>query len=284
MNRARDAQPLLKWAGGKRQLLALILRRFPAQMNTYYEPFIGGGAVFFALAQAQRFQRAVISDQNEELIETYLAVQQDVEGVIAALLKMKNTEEEYYKIRAQKPRLPTRRAARMIYLNRTGYNGLYRVNRAGEFNVPYGRYTNPNICDVERLRSVSRALAQVKIIVSDFEPAVASAQAGDAVYFDPPYDPVSSTARFAEYHHEPFTEQGHKRLAQVYAELQARGVCAVLSNSDTPRTRAIFGQFKHEFVEARRSINSNSLGRGPVREMLVYGGSTCWQRAVGDDS
>ena len=282
MNQARKSElsaadlgsvprPLLKWAGGKRQLLSCISRRLPEKISTYYEPFVGGGAVFFSLAAEGRFERAVLSDQNEELIGTYLAVQTDVDAVIKALREMPHSEEDYYKIRSQKPRLPAKRAARMIYLNRTGYNGLYRVNRSGQFNVPFGRYVRPKICDEDRLRSVARVLQGVRLEVADFSSVVKKARAGDAVYFDPPYVPVSATARFAEYHHSPFGDLEHQKLAAVFAELSEKGVATVLSNSDTPRTREIFGGFAHEFVSARRNINSAGAGRGPTSEILVYG-------------
>lgn len=278
MSSPLESQPLLKWAGGKRQLLGLILSRLPARIDTYFEPFVGGGAVFFALANERRFKRAVLADQNEELVETYLAVQRDVTSVIRELAKMPHSEEHYYKVRAQKPRLPTKRAARMIYLNRTGFNGLYRVNRSGQFNVPFGRYAQPKICDEDRLLSVSRALQGVEIRVADFEQTAARAKPSDAVYFDPPYVPVSPTARFAEYHNLPFGDAEHRRLAALYERLTQKGVTAVLSNSDTPRTREIFGHLRHETVEARRNINSNGTRRGPIRELLVYGASVSSER------
>jgi DNA adenine methylase len=267
------ARPLLKWAGGKRQLLDHIRRRLPENINTYFEPFVGGGAVFFALRREGRFKKAILSDQNEELINTYRAVRDDVEGVIRALRRLPHSEEDYYRIRASKPRLPSRRAARMIYLNRTGFNGLYRVNRSGEFNVPFGRHVRPNICDEDRLHEVSQALKGVALEVADFGEMVATSRAGDAVYFDPPYIPVSSTARFAEYHKSAFGVPEHERLAVCYRDLSERGVAAVLSNSDTPRTRELFGEFGHEFVSARRNINSAGGGRGPTSEILVFGGA-----------
>lgn len=277
------ARPLLKWAGGKRQLLDAIRRRLPNEIDTYYEPFVGGGAVFFSLAMEGRFRRAVLSDQNAELIETYQAVRDDVESVIGELRKFRHSEEAYYKIRATKPRTPARRAARMIYLNRTGYNGLYRVNRSGKFNVPYGRYVRPNICDEERLYAVAEALAGVRLIVSDFERTVRRAKEGDVVYFDPPYVPVSATARFAEYHHTAFGDEEHQRLADLFGRLWDRGVHAVLSNSDTPKTRNLYAPYVHEFVSARRSINSAPGGRGVTSELLVYGGAEISARAVGQD-
>lgn len=274
-------KPLLKWAGGKRQLLPHILSKLPSQMETYFEPFVGGGAVFFALAAEQRFERAILSDQNQELICTYQAVKSNVAGVIKVLRTLPHNEEAYYRIRAQQPRLPERRAARMIYLNRTGYNGLYRVNRSGKFNVPFGRYVRPTICDEQRLVAVSRALQGVTLQVADFQQLVSRAKPGDAVYFDPPYVPLSPTARFAEYHKVQFGEKEHKRLAGVYESLQRRGVQVVLSNSDTPITRALFGHLCFETVQARRNINSAAHRRGPTNELLVYTEGNSMEPPVG---
>lgn len=263
------AAPLLKWAGGKRQLVEVILASLPRKIDTYYEPFVGGGAIFFALAAEGRFRRAVLSDQNRELIETYVAVRDDVDEVLGELSLLPHSEEDYYRIRASAPRKPARRAARMIYLNRTGYNGLYRVNRAGQFNVPFGRYRAPNICDEGRLRSVARALRGVDLRVADFGHVLETARRGDAVYFDPPYVPVSATSRFAEYHHVPFDAAAHARLADVFGALGRRGVAALLSNSDVTLTRELFGGFPLVTLPVRRAINSKADGRGPVSEILV---------------
>jgi DNA adenine methylase len=265
-------QPVLKWAGGKRRLVPDILAVLPLQVETYYEPFLGGGAVFFALAAQGRFRRAVLSDQNSDLVAVYLAVRDDVEGVIDVLRGMPHSEQDYYRIRGSRPRTLVRRAARIIYLNKTGYNGLYRVNRAGEYNVPFGRYARPNICDADNLRAVARALQGVEIAVSDFESTVRGAQAGDAVYFDPPYVPLSATSSFTAYHREPFGWEEHLRLARVFAELSERGVRVALSNSDTPETRQLYERFECSLVQVRRPINSNAQGRGPVNELLVSGG------------
>jgi DNA adenine methylase len=180
-----------------------------------------------------------------------------------------HSEDDYYRIRASAPRKLARRAARMIYLNRTGYNGLYRVNRSGQFNVPFGRYVAPNICDEPRLRAVARALAGVELRVADFGHVVDTARRGDAVYFDPPYAPISQTARFAEYHHVPFDRAAHARLADVFGALCRRGVATLLSNSDAPLTRDLFGAFSIRQVPARRNINSKAAARGPVSEILV---------------
>jgi DNA adenine methylase len=261
--------PLLKWAGGKRQLVEVITKSLPDVIDTYYEPFVGGGAIFFALAAERRFRRAVLSDQNSELIETYVAVRDDVDAVLGELSLLPHSEEDYYRIRASAPRKTARRAARMIYLNRTGYNGLYRVNRSGQFNVPFGRYAAPNICDEGRLRAVARALSGVELLVTDFGHVEETARRGDAVYFDPPYAPVSPTARFAEYHHVPFDAEAHARLAELFGQLCRRGVAALLSNSDVRLTRELFGSFVVRRVPARRSINSKADARGPVSEILV---------------
>lgn len=294
---AASAVPFLKWAGGKRQLQGVILDRLPRRIETYYEPFVGGGAVFFALAAQGRFRRAVLSDRNEELIETYRAVRDDVGAVIRELSGMPYSEEFYYELRASKPRKGSRRAARMIYLNRAGYNGLYRVNRAGEFNVPFGRYVNPTICDPERLQAVSRALAKAELVVEDFAAVARSAVPGDAVYFDPPYMPVSRTASFAEYHNVPFGIQEHERLRDLVLELSRRGVSTLLSNSSTPETRRIFGELEHHEVRARRNINSNASRRGAIMELLVHeppraigpqkalrGGKAAQAKALGDSA
>jgi len=265
--------PLLKWAGGKRQLVDVITASLPRKIDTYYEPFVGGGAIFFALSAEKRFRRAVLSDQNSELIETYVAVRDEVDAVLGELSVLPHSEADYYRIRASAPRKPARRAARMIYLNRTGYNGLYRVNRSGQFNVPFGRYESPNICDETRLRAVARALIGVELLVTDFEHVLLEAKRGDAVYFDPPYAPVSATARFAEYHHVPFDAAAHARLADVFAALCRRGVSAVLSNSDVALTRQLFDAFAIRAVPARRNINSKASARGPVSEILVCAGN-----------
>ncbi|HWA72490.1 MAG TPA: DNA adenine methylase [Polyangiaceae bacterium] len=263
--------PVLKWAGGKSQLLPWILARLPEQIDTYYEPFVGGGAVFFALASRQRFKRAVLGDRNPNLVAVYEALQKEPKRVIQRLKRYQesHSEEAYYKVREREPSSLVEKAARVIYLNKTGFNGLYRVNRSGEFNVPFGRYVNPRIVNEPRLMAVHETLKGVQIVTKDFEEVCREAKKGDAVYLDPPYLPVSTTSSFAEYHAEPFGLSEHKRLAKVFAQLSRRGVCAVLSNSDTPDTRRLFDGHRLETVAARRSINSNHKRRGPVDEILV---------------
>jgi DNA adenine methylase len=272
-NRVRAPSPFLKWAGGKRQLLREILEAAPARMTTYYEPFVGGGAVFFALAAERRFERAVLADANHELILCYQALRDDVDGVIAELRAHRHRRNHYYAVRARNPEelAPPARAARLIYLNRCGYNGLYRVNSRGEFNVPFGRYRNPTICDGEGLRAVARALQGVELVCRDFEDTIAEAQRGDFVYLDPPYLPVSRTSNFTGYARAGFSFEDQRRLAAALRRLGQRGVAALLSNSDCADTIKLYkGQpLKLGRVVARRAINSVSTGRGPVGELLV---------------
>lgn len=264
-------RPILKWAGGKRSLVPRILKELPDRIDTYYEPFVGGAAVFFALAEEKRFRRAVITDKNAQLINLYTVVRDDLGKLLKKLkeLQERTSEEDYYAIRAEKIANKIERAARLIYLNKTGYNGLYRVNSKGGFNVPYGRYKRPKIYDPERLGIASEALQDVTIETADFEEICAEAKRGDAVYLDPPYLPLSKTASFSAYHSEAFGLPEHQRLAKVFAKLLKRGVAAVLSNSATPETRALYQSFKCSDVAVRRPINSVASRRGSVSELLV---------------
>ncbi len=268
---SEQLRPILKWAGGKRSLVPRILQELPKRIGTYYEPFVGGAAVFLALAEAKRFERAVITDKNKDLINLYTVVRDDLGKLLKKLEQLQHllTEEHYYEIRAQRPSDKIGRAARLIYLNKTGYNGLYRVNSSGGFNVPYGRYKRPKIYDPERLSAVSVALQDVVIKVADFEETCEQAVKGDAVYLDPPYLPVSKTASFSAYHSEAFGLAEHQRLRDVFASLAKRGVSAVLSNSATPETRKLYRQFKASDVHVRRPINSVASRRGTVPELLV---------------
>jgi DNA adenine methylase len=268
----RSYDPVLKWAGGKRQLLPQILERLPKKIDTYYEPFVGGGAVFFALAHERRFNKAVLTDQNADLIAVYRALKTNLSKLIELLKKhdANHCEEYYYEVRDElEPKKLVERAARLIYLNKTGFNGLYRVNRSGKFNVPFGRYDKPRILDEPRLKAAHEALTNVEIDVADFEETCKRAKRGDAVYLDPPYLPVSATANFSDYHALPFGLAEHERLAAVFGDLARRRVPALLSNSHTPDTKRLFGKFFLEQVEARRSINSDKSRRGPVGEILV---------------
>jgi DNA adenine methylase len=267
--------PFLKWAGGKRQLLPRILALAPARIETYYEPFVGGGAVFFALAGQKRFARAVLADANPELVNCYETIRDDVAGVISELRKHRNTPAAYYKVRAREPQVLSKagRAARVIYLNRCGYNGLYRVNSEGHFNVPFGRYANPKICDVPRLEAASRALTNVEIVCGDFHDVLTEQRPGegDFVYLDPPYVPVSRTASFTAYAKRAFGLDDQERLAEKLRALSRERVPALLSNSYCSDTRRLYTGPDLVFrkVPARRAINSVGSGRGPVPEILV---------------
>ncbi len=272
-------RPILKWAGGKSKLVPQILARLPESIDTYYEPFVGGAAVFFALASHQRFKRAVLSDANQELVDVYLGVQKKVTAVIKLLAtyEKRHCRDVYYETRELTPsRLDlAERAARLIYLNKTGYNGLYRVNQSGQFNVPMGRYTKPNICDEERLRAAARVLKKdVTIESADFERVRDEARPGDAVYFDPPYVPLSRTSSFTAYHSEAFGDEEHERLAKAFRVLSVKGIRAVLSNSNTPLTRRLYpsADYSVEHPLVARAINSKSSLRGEVKELLVSNG------------
>jgi len=272
-NHMTTAKPVVKWAGGKRQILAQIRRRLPRSMDTYYEPFIGGGSVFFALANRKAFKRAVINDKNKELTDTYLAISTGkVNDIISILTDYPNTREFYNEIRARVPsEIPELevRVARFIYLNKTGFNGLYRVNQSGGFNTPFGKYPNPNYCDKAGLLEAARALEGVTIECGDFETSVAGAKPGDAVYFDPPYLPKSETANFTSYTEGGFSLADHERLARTFRELADRGVAVLLSNADVRRARALYADYRIARIQARRNINSDGDKRGEVSEILV---------------
>jgi DNA adenine methylase len=260
-------RPFLKWAGGKGQLLAALRPFVPTAYERYFEPFLGGGALFFDRLP----KRGVLSDVNAEIVECYAAVRDQVEKLIVSLGRHRYDADHYYATRDTDPASlsPVERAARTIFLNKTGFNGLYRVNRAGKFNVPFGRYAKPLICDPENLRACSAALAKVELAVCDFEEAASRARAGDFVYFDPPYVPVSRTSAFTAYAAGGFGPKEQARLAEVFERLALRGARVLLSNSDVPEIRQLYRGYRIERVRATRAINSNASRRGPVSEVLV---------------
>lgn len=277
------ARPFLKWAGGKTKLLQEISSRLPEKIGTYYEPFLGGGAVFFHLAKHERFERAVLSDVNAELMIAYSAVASSPSAVIEflELHREKHSEEHFYQVRSQDKQkgfnevIAPKRAARLIYLNRTCFNGLYRVNKAGHFNSPFGDYANPTICDTENLLAAAAAFEKVSIFESnDFESVALTAHRGDAVYFDPPYVPVSKTSNFTGYAAGGFGPDDQERLRNLADKLDARGVFVLLSNADTPEVRELYDGFRIEGVTAPRAINSKGGKRGAVGEVLISGRST----------
>jgi DNA adenine methylase len=213
-----------------------------------------------------------LSDVNREIIDCYTAVRDDVTGLVAALRDHRYDSKHYYEVRNADPAklALVERAARTIFLNKTGFNGLYRVNRAGKFNVPFGRYAKPAICDEQNLRACSAALADVELVAADFERAASRAAAGDFVYFDPPYVPLSRTAAFTAYAPGGFDLAAQSRLAAFFDKLAERGVAVLLSNSDVPEIRKLYARYAMDTIEATRAINCKATRRGPVRELLVH--------------
>jgi DNA adenine methylase len=267
-----QARPFLKWPGGKRQLLPYLLPILrDAGGGTYHEPFLGAGSVFFALRSEGLFPNACLSDVNQELIDAYEAIRDAVEDVIVHLRKHKarNSETYYYRVRDERPRSPHTIAARMIYLRKTCFNGLQRVNKSGKFNASWGFYENPNICDEPNLRAVSQVLSTTDLRVGSFETVPEHAVSGDVVYFDPPYVPVSSTASFTAYSADGFGPEHQIRLAAVVRELHRNSVRIVLSNSDCPEVRKLYTGFRIKQVLASRRINTRGDRRGPVPEVIV---------------
>jgi DNA adenine methylase len=265
---APPLEPFLKWAGGKRQLLAEIRSHLPARFGKYFEPFVGGAALFFSTSP----NNAVLGDTNERLVRTYRGVRDSVEQVISALSEYPNDRAFFLTQRARDvdSASDVEMAAWFIYLNRTGYNGLYRVNRSGQFNVPFGRYLRPTICNSDRLRSCSRALRNTDLRIGDFEDITSQAKAGDFVYFDPPYVPVAQYSDFARYTARGFSLADHRRLCDVASRLKSRGVAVLISNSEAPVVRELYQSgFQIRSVMATRSINSRGERRGRVLEVLI---------------
>ncbi|KLE14816.1 MULTISPECIES: DNA adenine methylase [Clostridium] len=268
------AAPVLKWVGGKRQLMNDIVKLLPKTYTTYYEPFIGGGAVLFELQP----NKAVINDVNGELINLYNVIKYDVELLIEDLRKHENTPEYFYEIREldrdrnEYGKLSeVEKASRIIYLNKTCFNGLFRVNKAGEFNSPFGKYKNPNIVDEVTLRAVSKYFnkADVKILNGDFESSLKGIRKGSFVYLDPPYDPVSNSANFTGYDKGGFNRDEQIRLKKLCDKLNKRGVKFLLSNSATDFIKDLYKDYDITIVKAKRAINSNGNARGEVDEVLV---------------
>jgi DNA adenine methylase len=270
-----SARPFLKWAGSKKQLIAAYREFYPPAnlIGTYHEPFLGGGAVFFSLC-GNLSGKAILRDNNPELVTTFNAVRDRLDEVIAGLREhaRKHNEAYFYEVRDLRPEdLPddAARAARFIYLNKTCFNGLYRVNSRGKFNVPIGRYAKPSILDAENLARASRALGGTMIKEGHFSEVLREAKPGDFVYLDPPYAPVTSTAYFTAYTKGDFGPEDQGQLAWVYRELAERGCRVMLSNSDAVLVRELYCRYLIEDVQARRSINSKSDRRGPVTEVVV---------------
>lgn len=275
--------PFVKWAGGKSQLLQTFEKYFPVGFGTYFEPFLGGGAVFLRLAVKRMITNAVVSDLNKDLINCYVAVRDNLDRLLVRLgeLQSHSRDREFFYHVARKRfneiELETglegdiEKAALLFYLNKTCYNGLYRVNQKGEFNVPWGRYKNPTIFDKENLQSIRRILRQagVRILCGDYHEVTKGAAAKDFIYLDPPYQPISSTSNFTSYTAQSFGWQDQERLANVYRELDTRGCLLMLSNS--PKVKELYSKygFRIERARATRAISSLGNKRGPVEELIV---------------
>ncbi|WP_245678246.1 DNA adenine methylase [Chondromyces crocatus] len=262
------AKPFLKWVGGKRQLLPELEPRIPSHYGTYHEPFVGGGALFFH----HQPRRAVLSDANERLIRTYRGVRDKVEDVIGLLSSYPHDRDFFLEMRGidVDRRSDAEVAAWFIYLNRTGFNGLYRVNRSNIYNVPFGDYDNPVICDADTLRACARALRHTELLCTSFETVVDRTRPGDFVYFDPPYVPLSPSSNFTAYTRGGFGMAEHAQLRDVARTLKARGVSVLLSNSSAPVVHALYGDgFELASVGATRAVNCKAAGRGRVQELLI---------------
>ena len=270
-------KPFVKWVGGKRQLLRQFreLGLYPPEdfnpiTNSYYEPFVGGGAVFFDLLP----KNAELSDLNNELVTTYNVIKNNVDELIQSLQKHIYDKEYYLKVRAKKVEdlSDVGIASRFIFLNRTGFNGLYRVNKSGQFNVPFGRYNNPVICDEDNLRRVSDALQDVTITHQDYKHVLKTAKSGDFIYLDPPYYPINATSSFTSYTAEGFLEKEQTELRDTFVKLHKKGCFVMLSNSDTPFINDLYSGLDGitiNKITAGRAINSKGSGRGKITEVLV---------------
>jgi DNA adenine methylase len=266
---------IVKWAGGKRQLLSQLEPLFPNKINRYFEPFIGGGSVAFYLSKTRTFKKMFLSDINEELINVYVVVKEDLEELIALLKKYKSKhtkkgKEFYLSIRKQDPEVMSAvsKAARFIYLNRTCFNGLYRVNSKGGFNVPMGNYKNPGICQEKELREISELLKKVDLKVQSFDKILSKVKKGDFVYFDPPYYPLNKSS-FTTYTKDNFLRKEHKKLFELFVALDKKGCKVMLSNSNAKFIRDLYKKYKTKFVRASRMINCNAEKRGKVKEVVI---------------
>jgi len=273
-------KPFLKWAGGKTQLLDQFSRLYPHEFAAYHEPFVGSGAVYFHLRSLKMngtlngsMTQAYLTDCNGELVNGYRIVQNSVDELILLLTKhkRKHSPDYYYKVRSQEldGLSDVKRAARLIYLNKTCFNGLYRVNRNGQFNVPMGRYKNPAIFDEEKLRVVSQSLQTAHINYSSFKEVLNKATSGDFIYFDPPYHPLSKTSNFTSYTENNFGEQEQRELADAFRELDRKGCKVMLSNSSALFVWKLYEGFKRVRVKAARLINSKAQKRGKISELVI---------------
>jgi len=268
----------VKWAGGKRQLIPTLNQNLPESFGTYFEPFLGGGALLFHMLTERNGQKCSISDLNSDLVLAYTTIRDRIDVLITSLKNheknyQKDSKSYYYSVRENNPRSEIEKTSRLLFLNRTCFNGLYRVNSKGKFNVPLGKYTNPNIVNEENLRSVSNILqaSRVSIKCRDFEAVLRDAKKGDLVYFDPPYQPVSETANFTSYTNKNFSYDDLSRLVDLCINLNEKGCNVLLSNSDSKEVSDLFSKkpWKVSRIQANRSINSDSKKRTGHFELLI---------------
>lgn len=280
MKTKKSPYPFVKWAGGKRQLISQMKKFFPNNFNNYIEPFVGGGAVFFHLFKNNRIKNKVILiDINKDLINCYKVIKNDVESLIEELMiheKDKMNKKYYYKIRSL-DRDPieynklsnVEKAARIIYMNRVCFNGLYRVNSKGQFNVPFGRYKNPTVCDQENLRVVSKALKNVVLVHGSYEECLNYIEKNDFIYLDPPYHPKSGSSSFTSYTKEDFQKQSQIELHKLFQKLSKKKCFLMLSNSYTDFIKDLYKDYILKTLKAKRAINSDAEKRGKIKEILI---------------
>jgi DNA adenine methylase len=283
-----DASPFIKWAGGKSQLLNVLVKCAPQSFSTFYEPFLGGGALFFKLFSIEKIRRAVLSDANKDLMNCYVAIRDNVDALLTELelLQQHAGEKDFFyevaRPKFSKIQLKTglegdiAKAALMLYLNKTCYNGLYRVNSEGEFNVPWGRYENPRIYDEENIQGVSRVLRTDGLVLKccDYKSSVAGAKGKDFVYLDPPYQPISATSWFTQYTSDSFAREDQQKLAKIFKDLDETGCYVLMSNSFSPLIEELY----KEYIErgnaiktlAARKISCKDSGRGRIYEYIIY--------------
>lgn len=270
---ANGIPALVKWAGGKKQLLAQFDTYFPSKIERYFEPFVGGGAVAFFVIKNYAPRFVCLSDSNEELINAYKVVRNNVTELIEKLeqYRRSHSKEFYYKTRSLKPRelSEIERAARFVYLNKTCFNGLYRVNSKGQFNVPMGSYVNPTIYNESELRAIAQLLKKAKLQTEQFNEIEHQVKSGDFVYFDPPYYPISVTSSFTSYTKDTFSNKEQERLAQLFKKLDKKGAKVMLSNSDSDFIKGLYKGYNIDIVRASRMINCDAEGRGKINELVV---------------
>jgi DNA adenine methylase len=269
----KEVPTLVKWPGGKKQLLEQFKPLFPKKITTYLEPFVGGGAIAFYIIQKYKPRKVVLSDINEELINVYTIVRDQVDELIELLKKYKKKHDDdfYYDVRAQDPAIMSdvTRAARFIYLNKTCFNGMYRVNSSGKFNVPIGDYKNPGICSENDLKEVSKILKKVKLECMPFEKIMKYAKRGNFIYFDPPYHPLNGKPSFTTYSKEKFLREEQKNLFEIFKKLDKRGCKVMLSNSDTEFIDKLYEGYRKDHVSATRMVNCDATKRGMIKELVI---------------